>query len=86
MNIIDKIKESVEPVIMNNGYTLYDLSYVKENGVNSLVVVIDKKGLLTLDDCVIVSNLVSPILDSLDLIEESYVLDVCTRERGDNVE
>lgn len=86
MNTIEKIKASIEPVIIDNDYILYDLSYIKENGVNSLVVVIDKKGLLTLDDCVTVSNLISPIMDSLDLIEESYVLDVCTRERGDKGE
>ena len=46
-------------------------------------VYIDKEGFITIDDCVTVSNLINPILDEKDLIEENYMLDVCSKEKGD---
>ena len=48
-----------------------------------LRVYIDKEGFITIDDCVNVSNLINPILDEKDLIEENYMLDVCSKEKGD---
>lgn len=84
MNRLAEIKQAIEPVIKDNGYLLDNITYEKEGNVNSLVVVIDKPGAIDVEDCVIVSNLINPILDEIDLIAESYVLDVCTKERGDN--
>ena len=84
MEKLKEIKQAIEPVINENGYLLDSLTYEKENNVNSLVVVIDKQGVIDVEDCVTVSNLINPILDEIDLIDESYVLDVCTKERGDN--
>ena len=43
---------------------------------------IDKNGVITVDDCVKVTNLINPILDSNDPIEENYILDVCSCEKG----
>ena len=34
---------------------------------------------MDVEDCVNVSNLINPILDEADLIEESYVLNVCSK-------
>ena len=36
----------------------------------------------TIDDCVVVSNLINPILDSNDPISDNYILDVCSKEGG----
>ena len=38
---------------------------------------------MEIEDCVTVSNLVNPILDSEDPIDESYILDVCSKGEGD---
>ena len=86
MENLEQIKHAIEPVIKENNYILDSLTFEKEGNVNSLVVVIDKQGNLDIEDCVTVSNLINPILDEIDLIEDSYVLDVCTKERGDNSE
>ena len=86
MEFLDQIKEAIEPVINEKGYLLDNISYEKENNVNSLVVIINKKGIVNVDDCVLISNLINPILDEIDLIDESYVLDVCSKEKGENYE
>ena len=71
-----------EDVIEENGYILDEVLYVKEDGMNFLRVVIDKEGIIDVDDCVKVSKLINPILDEEDPIEENYILDVCSKEKG----
>lgn len=79
----ERIRELLESVIEENGYTLYKVEYVKENNMMFLRLYIDKEGIMEIEDCVTVSNLVNPILDSVDPIDESYILDVCSKGEGD---
>ena len=79
----DKIRELLEGVIEENGYSLYKVEYVKENNMMFLRLYIDKDGIMEVEDCVTVSNLVNPILDEVDPIDESYILDVCSKGEGD---
>ena len=82
MKIEEKIRELVEKIITDNGYILDSVVYEKENGNNFLRLIIDKKDIITVDDCVVVSNLVNPILDEVDPISDKYILDVCSKEKG----
>ena len=84
MDKLSEIKKAIEPVINDDGYLLDNIRYEKEGTVDSLVVVINKEGIIDVEDCVTVSNLINPILDEIDLIDESYVLDVCSKEKGEN--
>lgn len=79
----EKIRSILEKPITDNGYILYKVEYVKENGMMFLRLYIDKKGVMSIDDCVAVTDIVNPILDSEDPIEESYILDVCSKGEGD---
>ena len=79
---IEEIRKLFEDVIEENGYILDEVLYVKEDGMNFLRVVIDKEGIIDVDDCVKVSKLINPILDEEDPIEENYILDVCSKEKG----
>lgn len=82
MKVEEKIKGLIEDVIQENNYILSEVLYEKEGSVNFLRVVIDKNGIIDVEDCVTVSNLINPILDEEDPIEENYVLDVCSMEKG----
>ena len=79
---IGEIRKLFEDIIKENGYILDEVLYVKEDGMNFLRVVIDKEGIIDVDDCVKVSKLINPILDEEDPIEENYILDVCSKEKG----
>jgi ribosome maturation factor RimP len=78
----EKIKSLIKDVIEENNYILDDVEYVKEESVYFLRVIIDKVGIMDVEDCVTVSNLINPILDKEDPIEENYILDVCSKEKG----
>lgn len=80
--MVEKIKEKIESVVKENGYYIDEVEYVKERSQNFLRVVIDKDGIIDVEDCVKVFRLIDPILDEIDLIEESYFLDVCSKEKG----
>ena len=83
MEIAKEVKKLIEPILTENNYILDEVEYVIEGNISYLRVYIDKEGFITIDDCVNVSNLINPILDEKDLIEENYMLDVCSKEKGD---
>lgn len=75
----NKVRKLLEKPLEENGYVLVDVVYEKENNTNFLRVIIDKEGYININDCVFVNELINPILDEADLIEESYILDVCSK-------
>lgn len=78
-----KIKDMIEKEIENAGYILDNVLYLKENNTNFLRIIIDKNsGYVDINDCVTVNDLLDPILDKIDFIEESYIVDICSKEKG----
>lgn len=82
MDVVNKVKNLIEKPIEDSGYLLDEVLYVKEDGNYYLRVVIDKSGIIDIDDCVTVSKVINPLLDEADLIKDSYILDVCSKEKG----
>ena len=81
MEIAKKVRELINEIITQNGYILDEVLYVKEDGNTFLRVVIDKKGVIDIEDCVAVTHLIDPIIDNID-IPDNYILDVCSKEKG----
>lgn len=77
------VKELIEDTITSNGYKLNEVQYQKEGNIYFLRIIIDKDGIITVDDCTKVTKLINPILDEKDPISESYILDVCSMEKGE---
>ncbi len=77
------VRDLINDIVVSNGYRLDDVLYVKEGNSYFLRVVIDKDGIITVDDCSRVTQLINPILDEADPIEESYILDVCSMGKGE---
>lgn len=82
MEIAKKIKDLIEQPIKENGFILDEVLYVKEDGNYFLRVIIDKNGIIDVEDCVTVTRLIDPILDTVEYITDSYILDVCSKEKG----
>ncbi len=74
--IAKKVRDAVESVITDAGYSLWDVSYYKEGAEMILEIAIDKVGGISINDCSVVTRLVEPIIDELDPIEERYCLEV----------
>jgi len=76
-----KVRNLIEKIITSNGYILDEVLYIEEDGIKFLRIIIDKEGFINVNDCVTVNNLIDPIIDKLD-IEESFILDVCSKTKG----
>ena len=80
--IEEKVREIIEDVIKENNYILDEVCYVKEGSSYFLRIIVDKDGYINIEDCIKINNLISPLLDDIDFIEGSYILDVCSKEKG----
>lgn len=80
--IEEKVRDLLQSPIEEAGYILDEVIYTKEGKTYNLMLVIDKEGYININDCLAVNKIVNPLLDEADLISESYVLDVCSKEKG----
>ncbi len=79
---ITKIRESITEPMEKLGIIVDDIVYEKENGYNFLKITLDKVNGLDMDAIVEATNIINPIVDELDLIDEEYILDISSKERG----
>ena len=78
-NVIKTVRPFIEEIVTSNGLNLYELEFVKEDGMWFLRVSIEKDdGTMDFETAEVISNLVSAKLDELDPIDHEYVLDVCS--------
>ena len=82
MNIVEKVTSLIKNPVEEAGYIIDEVMYVKEDGNYFLRVIIDKNGIIDVEDCVKVTHLIDPLLDEVDYIKDSYILDVCSKEKG----
>lgn len=79
MTLESTVKNLIEKPLRALGYSEIDVKYVNEFGTNYLRVMVDKDDEpIDLDEIMKVNDLISPILDEVDLIKTNYVLDVTT--------
>jgi ribosome maturation factor RimP len=73
----EKIAQALEPAIKAEGYELVDIELKGEPGSRTLRLFIDRPDVgITVDDCGLVSRLVSPLLDVEDIVDGRYFLEV----------
>lgn len=81
------IEENVRNLIAKDvnklGINIDSIEYVKEDSNYFLRIIIDSDDIIDIDKCVEVTNVINPLLDEADLIEESYILDISTKEKGE---
>ena len=75
--MLEKVKDLIQPILLQNDVYLDDIEYVKEKNEWYLRIFIEKNnGHLDMDTCVIVSEAISTKLDEVDIIENEYYLEV----------
>lgn len=78
-DVVKILRPEIEKIVTSQDLNLYDLEFVKEDGVWFLRVSIEKKdGTMDFETAEVISTLVSAKLDELDPIEHEYILDVCS--------
>ena len=76
--ITERFNELLRPVLEENGFELVKTEYVRESGNYFLRAFIDKPDGITINDCALVSRIMSKKLDKDDFIEEAYTMEVCS--------
>ena len=77
-----KTEQFLLPLLAEHQFELVDVEYVKEAGNWYLRSYIDKPGGITVDDCEVISRLLSDWLDKEDFIEDSYIMEVSSPGLG----
>ncbi len=70
------------PLMEEHKFELVDVEYVKEGGSWYLRAYIDKEGGISVDDCEVISRILSDWLDQEDFIQDSYILEVSSPGLG----
>lgn len=75
--IIHTIEKTISPVLEKEKFELVEIGYFYSGGKRALRLLIDRwEGGITLDDCANLSERIGRMLDNLDIIKESYALEV----------
>ena len=82
MHIEEEVKNLLESKVEETGVRIDSVKLEKEDNNLFLRIVIDSDEIIDVDKCVEVTNIINPLLDEANLIEESYTLDVSTKEKG----
>lgn len=83
MKLEDKVRDLISDKLQEVSIIVDDVMYVMEDGNYFLRIVIDKNGVVDIDTCVEATKIINPILDKADLIKNAYILDVTSKERGE---
>ena len=81
-SILEKIKELISEPISKLDLVVDSIEYVKNGKNNFLNIVLDRINGIDLDTIVEATNIINPILDEYDLIDDEYILDISSKERG----
>lgn len=81
--IEEKVRDLIEKDVNKLGVSIDNIEYVKEGNNYFLRITIDSNDFIDIDKCVEVTNVINPLLDEADLIDEAYILDISTKEKGE---
>lgn len=74
--ITDAVMSAAEPIVKEQGCSIWDVEYVKEAGGWFLRLYIDNPEGVSINQCENVSRALDPILDEMDLIPGAYTFEV----------
>ena len=78
MKVTELVAKLAQPIVEENGCTLWDVEYVREGSEYFLRLYLDKEGGVDINDCERISRAMDPILDEKDPIPTSYHFEVCS--------
>ena len=81
-SILKKLEALIKPEMEKMDILLDSIQWIDDKNNATLRVILDKANGIDLDTIVEATNIINPILDEADLIEEGYTLEVSSKERG----
>lgn len=81
--ILEEIRRSITEPMQDMDIIVDSVNYVTEGNYNFLRIELDKVNGIDLDTIVAATDIINPIIDKLDLIDDSYILDIVSKEKGE---
>ena len=78
----DSLAQKINEALKDLDVFVDNIKYIKKGKYNFLEVTLDKVGGIDLDGIVEATRIVNPIVDEENFTEDSYILDVSSKERG----
>lgn len=75
---LDVIEPLIREAVESKGYTLFELNWTRFEGNDVLQILIDAEHEIQIDDCVKVNDIVSPLLDTVEIESDNYLLEVAS--------
>lgn len=79
---LNLIKEKLKEPLQELNIIIDDIEYKQEGNYNFLVITLDKVNGIDLDAIVEATKVINPLIDKIDLGDESYILDIISKEIG----
>ncbi|MDD3653071.1 MAG: ribosome maturation factor RimP [Desulfotomaculaceae bacterium] len=74
--VVKSVQKIALPIVQDAGMELVDVEFVKEGGRWFLRIFMDKPGGINHEDCQFISEKLDRLLDEVDAISHSYILEV----------
>lgn len=79
----EKVIELVGDKLNKLNIWIDDVYIDKEDNVNYLRIALDADFIIPLNTVVMATRIINPIIDKTDIIDDTYILDIYAKEKGD---
>ena len=79
----EKVIEKVNPAIEDLNMFVSDVYVSTEENIKNLNIELDSDEVIDVNRVTEASKIINPIIDELDLIDGEYILDIHSKEKGD---
>lgn len=79
----DKVKELIDPIIESLDLFVSDVYYSNEEGVKTLNIELDSDTVIDVNRITEATKLINPVMDSNNYCEDIDVLDIHSKEKGE---
>ena len=83
MLVLDKLKIDLQKAFEKTDIIVDDVTFEEKGKYKFLTVTLDKIGGIDLETIVEATKVVNEVVDKADITDDSYILDVVSKERGE---
>ncbi len=81
--VLEKLKIDLQERLDNEEIIVDDITFEEKGKYHFLTVTLDKIGGIDLETIVDATKIVNEVVDKADITDDSYILDVVSKERGE---
>lgn len=81
--VLEKLKIDLQERLDGEGIIVDDVTFEEKGKYHFLTVTLDKIGGIDLETIVDATKIVNEVVDKADITDDSYILDVVSKERGE---